>query len=104
MISGNKIRLRKKKLTDARNDYAWQTDPELANLDAAPLLTTNFMQYLLDYALTLHASLSTTSSASKQPCVDFTYSTLVRIAAEGAVFTRLATIGKIAAKHSTINI
>ena len=59
MIIGNKIKLRDKRLSDAQNDYAWQTDPELTRLDAAPLLTTSFSQYLLDY--TSHLSGFTTN-------------------------------------------
>jgi RimJ/RimL family protein N-acetyltransferase len=55
-ISGNKVRLRKKKLSDVRNDYIWQSDPELARLDAAPLLDVAFIVYLLDYTDQLHAS------------------------------------------------
>ena len=54
MITGSKIRLREKRLSDARNDYAWQTDPELVNLDAAPLVTISFPQYLLAYTGELH--------------------------------------------------
>jgi RimJ/RimL family protein N-acetyltransferase len=50
---GTKIRLREKKLTDARNDYRWQTNPELVRLDAMPLLTVSFPRYLLDYAAML---------------------------------------------------
>lgn len=50
MIIGNKIRLRNKRLADARDDYAWQTDPELARLDAISLLSITFAQYLSDYA------------------------------------------------------
>jgi len=50
MIIGNKIRLRNKRLADARDDYTWQTDPELARLDAVPLLNVTFAQYLSDYA------------------------------------------------------
>jgi len=49
MIIGSKIILRDKKLSDAPDDYSWQTDPELAHLDAAPLLTTTFQEYLSDY-------------------------------------------------------
>ncbi len=49
MITGSKIKLREKKLSDARNDYRWQTDPELVQLDATPLLTASYSQYLLDY-------------------------------------------------------
>ena len=50
---GIKVRLREKKLTDARNDYRWQTNPELVRLDAMPLLTVSFPRYLLDYAAML---------------------------------------------------
>lgn len=53
MIIGNKVRLRDKRLSDARNDYKWQTNPELARLDAMPLLTTSFPKYLLDYTTAL---------------------------------------------------
>jgi len=56
MIIGNKIILRDKRLADALDDYTWQTDPELVRLDAAPLLTTTFRQYLLDYANELRYS------------------------------------------------
>jgi RimJ/RimL family protein N-acetyltransferase len=50
---GTKVRLREKKLADARNDYRWQTSPELTQLDAMPLLTISFPRYLLDYTATL---------------------------------------------------
>ena len=53
MIIGSKIKLRDKRLSDARNDYKWQTNPELVRLDAMPLLTTSFSQYLLDYTMAL---------------------------------------------------
>ncbi len=49
IISGTKIRLREKRLADALGDYIWRTDPELAHLDAAPLLTATLPQYLSDY-------------------------------------------------------
>ncbi|MFC2005942.1 GNAT family N-acetyltransferase [Chloroflexota bacterium] len=54
MIIGSKIILREKRLADALNDYTWETDPELAQLDAAPIVTTIFCQYLLDYASELN--------------------------------------------------
>jgi len=54
MIKGSKIRLRDKKLSDARDDYRWQTTPELVRLDATPVLSTSFPQYLLDYSNDLH--------------------------------------------------
>ena len=49
MISSNKIVLREKRLSDAWDDYTWETDPELAQLDAAPVLATAFSRYLPDY-------------------------------------------------------
>jgi len=54
MIIGSKVILRAKRLADVRDDYAWQTDPELARLDAAPLLTISFSRYLSDYVSELH--------------------------------------------------
>jgi RimJ/RimL family protein N-acetyltransferase len=50
MITGKKVKLREKKLSDAPDDYGWQTDPELALLDAAPILTTPFTRYLSEHA------------------------------------------------------
>ncbi len=50
MITGSKIRLRDRRLADARDNYAWQTDAELVRLDAASLPTTTFAQYLSVYA------------------------------------------------------
>ena len=49
VIVGSKIRLREKRLADVSNDYFWQTDPELARLDAAPQLTMTFSEYLAKY-------------------------------------------------------
>ena len=49
MISSRKIILRKKRLNDAHNDYAWQTDPELAQLDAVSPLNMPFEDYLSGY-------------------------------------------------------
>jgi RimJ/RimL family protein N-acetyltransferase len=49
VIIGNKVRLREKRLADAQNDYSWQTDPELARLDAAPQLAITFSEYLSNY-------------------------------------------------------
>ncbi len=53
-ILGNKTRLREKKFTDVRNDYRWQSDAELARLDATPVPVTSFSLYLLDYATALN--------------------------------------------------
>jgi RimJ/RimL family protein N-acetyltransferase len=54
LIIGSKTRLREKKFSDVRNDYRWQSDPELSRLDAAPVLIMSFSLYLLDYAAALH--------------------------------------------------
>ena len=54
VIAGLKTRLREKKLSDVRNDYRWQSDAELAKLDAAPTIIMSFAIYLLDYASALH--------------------------------------------------
>ena len=40
-------------MSDAREDYAWQTDPELSELDAALPLTISYQQYLSEYAFEL---------------------------------------------------
>jgi ribosomal-protein-alanine N-acetyltransferase len=53
-ITGSKIKLRNKKLSDVRNDYRWQSDPELAKLDGAPPLTASFPIYILDYTDSIH--------------------------------------------------
>jgi ribosomal-protein-alanine N-acetyltransferase len=49
MITSKRIKLRKRSLADAVDNYAWLTDPELTQLDAAPLLKTSFAQYLAIY-------------------------------------------------------
>ena len=56
MLIGNKVMLRNKRLADARDDYIWRTDPELARLDATPRLATSFPQYLLDCTIELRYS------------------------------------------------
>lgn len=50
MITGEKIILRDKTLADAENDYAWQTDAQLAHLDAARPITQKFRQFLASYS------------------------------------------------------
>ena len=49
MITSIKVILREKRTEDAWDDYAWETDPELARLDAAPVLTMPYSKYLDDY-------------------------------------------------------
>ena len=59
MINGAMVRLREKRLADALDDYNWQTDPELAELDALPVLTMSFRQYMSDHtAELLYASVT----------------------------------------------
>ncbi|MFC2003025.1 GNAT family N-acetyltransferase [Chloroflexota bacterium] len=53
MITGSMVRLREKRITDALDDYTWQTDPELAKLDALPVLTLTFRQYISNYTAEL---------------------------------------------------
>ena len=58
MIKGDRIKLRSKKLADAQNDYSWQTDTELAQLDATPVLTVTFARFLSEYTSELHYPVS----------------------------------------------
>jgi [ribosomal protein S5]-alanine N-acetyltransferase len=51
--TANRIKLRNKRLSDARDDFAWQTDPELAELDAALVLSMNYQQFLSEYTFEL---------------------------------------------------
>jgi len=53
MINEKRIRLRYKKLSDAKEDYSWQTDPELSRLDAALVLDVSYQQYLSEYTFDL---------------------------------------------------
>lgn len=50
MIKDSKSILFQKSLADAPDDYAWQTDSELAHLTDTTPLTTSFTDYLLQYA------------------------------------------------------
>ncbi|MFC1921057.1 GNAT family N-acetyltransferase [Chloroflexota bacterium] len=49
MITSSRIVLRDKTTADAWDDYAWETDPELARLDAAPVLSIPYSHYLSSY-------------------------------------------------------
>jgi RimJ/RimL family protein N-acetyltransferase len=46
---GNLIRLRRKRASDARADYEWRCDPELARFDAAPPLRIPFEDFQVTY-------------------------------------------------------
>ena len=43
---GRQVILRRKRLPDGANDYAWRCDEELARFDAAPPLRTSFVNFL----------------------------------------------------------
>lgn len=60
MIISSKVILREKNPADAWDDYAWETDPELARLDAAPPLSISYPWFLSEYTNELYRS-STTS-------------------------------------------
>lgn len=61
-----RIRLRDKDPSDAFDDYSWETDTELAELDAAPTLSMSYSQYLIDYSWDLR----TPRTTSRQFAVD----------------------------------
>jgi RimJ/RimL family protein N-acetyltransferase len=50
MISGNRVTLSPKNLSDAPRDYLWQKDAELMALNGSTPLTVSFIQYLMRYA------------------------------------------------------
>jgi RimJ/RimL family protein N-acetyltransferase len=53
-ILGQKTRLRQKRMSDARNDHKWRSDPELSRLDAAPVLKLPFAAYIIYYLDVIH--------------------------------------------------
>jgi RimJ/RimL family protein N-acetyltransferase len=53
MTTGKRIKIRHKRLSDASEDYAWQTDDELVKLDAATRLDMSYQQYLSEYTFEL---------------------------------------------------
>ncbi len=54
MIISSKVILREKRTDDAWDDYSWEADPELARLDAAPVLTMPYEEYLEEYTSELY--------------------------------------------------
>jgi [ribosomal protein S5]-alanine N-acetyltransferase len=62
----SRIVLRDKDPSDAWDDYSWETDPELAKLDAAPVLPISYSRYLMDYTQDLRIPRTT----SRQFAVD----------------------------------
>jgi len=53
LVTGNKVIIRTKKLSDARDDFSWESDTELAELDAVHPLTIPFSRYLSEYSYEL---------------------------------------------------
>ena len=49
VLTGQKMVLREKRLSDAANDYSWRTDPELSRFDAAFPLKLAFREFVLYY-------------------------------------------------------
>jgi RimJ/RimL family protein N-acetyltransferase len=49
VTTGRRIQIRHKKLSDAIDDYAWQSDAELARLDAAVPLQMPYQRYVSEY-------------------------------------------------------
>jgi ribosomal-protein-alanine N-acetyltransferase len=49
ILTGQKVVLREKRLSDAENDYAWRTDPELARYDAVLPLKLSLQEFMLYY-------------------------------------------------------
>jgi len=49
LITGKNIILRKKTPEDAKNDFRWESDPELARLDATTPVSCSFARYCSDY-------------------------------------------------------
>ena len=50
---GRKVVLRRKRLIDATNEYAWRTDAELARYDATPPIQASFPEYFRSWAFDL---------------------------------------------------
>ncbi len=49
VLTGRKVVLREKRITDGELDYAWRCDPELADLDAAPPVVMSYPEYMFYY-------------------------------------------------------
>jgi RimJ/RimL family protein N-acetyltransferase len=49
VAQGTLVQLRRKRLSDAEDDYAWRKDPELARFDAAAPLRSSFDDFLTTF-------------------------------------------------------
>jgi RimJ/RimL family protein N-acetyltransferase len=54
MIAANQVKLRTKNITDAKDDYRWGRDAELARLDASRILEMSFRQFLSEFSFDLY--------------------------------------------------
>jgi len=59
MIIGSRVIIREKRVADAKEDYAWEIDPELAYLDAGSPTTMTYSHYLAEYVDELDTFLPT---------------------------------------------
>lgn len=50
MLTGQKVVLREKRISDAANDYAWRCDADLTRLDAVSPITMSYREYMAYYA------------------------------------------------------
>jgi RimJ/RimL family protein N-acetyltransferase len=55
----DRVKLREKKAADAARDFAWQSDAELAELDAAPRTSISYQIYLSEYIRDIRFPIST---------------------------------------------
>jgi ribosomal-protein-alanine N-acetyltransferase len=54
LLTGDKVKLRPKRVQDATNDYSWRQDAELCRMDAAPPILCSFEEFLENYLEDLH--------------------------------------------------
>ena len=54
IVGSSKVVLRNKRMSDAREDYVWQKDPELSRLDATDPVVSSFEEFRADYAGEVH--------------------------------------------------
>jgi len=50
VLTGQKVVLREKRISDAANDYAWRCDADLTRLDAVSPITMSYREYMAYYA------------------------------------------------------
>ena len=63
---GRRVILRRKRLSDAKDDYGWRSDEELASYDAVPALRLSFS----DFVATLQAQLRYPDAAKRSYAIE----------------------------------